>query len=169
MWTGLMNLDGVECLDDACINQLTWLSDGSAFTTRHSTDKIDMKSTSDQQPCTVFKTDHSTADKNCRDQKYFTCQFSCNAGTYGNCRLLLFSYNRMLKIFKYRKMSNDLGSRWHCTTSWLHVLSAHWQILSAWLCPQELAWFTATMQCGRSHPDGVQDTSRARGPESHVP
>ena len=97
-----MNLDGVECLDDACINQLTWLSDGSAFTTRHSTDKIDMKSTSDQQPCTVFKTDNSTADKNCRDQKYFTCQFSCNAGTYGNCRLLLFSYNRMLKIFKYR-------------------------------------------------------------------
>ena len=116
MWTGLMNLDGVECLDDACINQLTWLSDGSAFTTRHSTDKIDMKSTSDQQPCTVFKTDHSTADKNCRDQKYFTCQFSCNAGTYGNCRLLLFSYNHMLKIFKYRKMSNDLGSFWRCAT-----------------------------------------------------
>lgn len=85
MWIGLMNKDGVDCSNDACINKLEWLSDGSSFATRHSNDDIKMDSDNEEQPCIVFMSDRTTRDKGCTDQKYFACQFSCNNGNYGNC------------------------------------------------------------------------------------
>ena len=78
-WTGLWNGDRKICNNEACVNQLSWLSDGSVYNEHTPDHGLNVgRKKRDVYRCLSFKgKDTGIRNSNCHYNKKYVCEFKC--------------------------------------------------------------------------------------------